>query len=155
MTSRLKRKLNDLGVDTASTKANENFCLVRLFHTKFLSSVYSHQQRIPRLEHLFRHLRNLKTRGSLFRYGNRKLEMRKGGDDCMVHLLVVSQLDTSILWGPKKVRPHCRTNNLNDTNVSLRMGSFYVCFFSLGSCEAEGGATGGLHGRGGSGRVTR
>ncbi|OCH96293.1 hypothetical protein OBBRIDRAFT_787368 [Obba rivulosa] len=28
MTSRLKRKLNDLGVDTASTKANESFCLI-------------------------------------------------------------------------------------------------------------------------------
>ncbi|TBU44672.1 hypothetical protein BD309DRAFT_919406 [Dichomitus squalens] len=28
MTSRLKRKLNDLGVDTASSKANENFCLI-------------------------------------------------------------------------------------------------------------------------------
>ena len=30
MTTRLKRKLNDLGVDTASSKANESFCLVRL-----------------------------------------------------------------------------------------------------------------------------
>ena len=28
MTSRLKRKLNDLGVDTSSSKANESFCLV-------------------------------------------------------------------------------------------------------------------------------
>ncbi|KAK7686311.1 hypothetical protein QCA50_010535 [Cerrena zonata] len=28
MTSRLKRKLNDLGVDTQSTKATENFCLI-------------------------------------------------------------------------------------------------------------------------------
>ena len=28
MTSRLKRKLNDLGVDTFSSKANESFCLV-------------------------------------------------------------------------------------------------------------------------------
>ncbi|KAI1790233.1 hypothetical protein LXA43DRAFT_515639 [Ganoderma leucocontextum] len=28
MTSRLKRKLNDLGVDTTSSKANENFCLI-------------------------------------------------------------------------------------------------------------------------------
>ncbi|TFK92456.1 hypothetical protein K466DRAFT_480570 [Polyporus arcularius HHB13444] len=28
MTSRLKRKLNDLGVDTASSKANESFCLI-------------------------------------------------------------------------------------------------------------------------------
>ena len=28
MTSRLKRKLNDLGVDTYSSKANESFCLV-------------------------------------------------------------------------------------------------------------------------------
>ncbi|KAI0741391.1 hypothetical protein C8Q80DRAFT_1194175 [Daedaleopsis nitida] len=28
MTSRLKRKLNDLGVDTASSKANETFCLI-------------------------------------------------------------------------------------------------------------------------------
>ncbi|KAI0091613.1 hypothetical protein BDY19DRAFT_1067041 [Irpex rosettiformis] len=28
MTSRLKRKLNDLGVDPASSKANENFCLI-------------------------------------------------------------------------------------------------------------------------------
>ncbi|KAJ3532797.1 hypothetical protein NM688_g7372 [Phlebia brevispora] len=28
MTSRLKRKLNDLGVDTSSHKANENFCLI-------------------------------------------------------------------------------------------------------------------------------
>jgi len=28
MTSRLKRKLGDLGVDTTSRKANENFCLV-------------------------------------------------------------------------------------------------------------------------------
>ena len=28
MTSRLKRKLNDLGVDTNSSKANESFCLV-------------------------------------------------------------------------------------------------------------------------------
>ncbi|KAH8104114.1 hypothetical protein BXZ70DRAFT_1005660 [Cristinia sonorae] len=28
MTSRLKRKLHDLGVDTASAKANENFCLI-------------------------------------------------------------------------------------------------------------------------------
>ncbi len=31
MTSRLKRKLNDLGIDTSSSKANENFCLVRLY----------------------------------------------------------------------------------------------------------------------------
>lgn len=30
MTSRLKRKLNDLGVDPSSSKANESFCLVRL-----------------------------------------------------------------------------------------------------------------------------
>jgi len=30
MTSRLKRKLGDLGVDTTSRKANENFCLVGL-----------------------------------------------------------------------------------------------------------------------------
>lgn len=29
MTSRLKKKLNDIGVDTSSAKANENFCLVR------------------------------------------------------------------------------------------------------------------------------
>ncbi|KAI0792217.1 hypothetical protein C8Q75DRAFT_792313 [Abortiporus biennis] len=28
MTTRLKRKLNDLGVDTSSSKANENFCLI-------------------------------------------------------------------------------------------------------------------------------
>lgn len=28
MTSRLKRKLNDLGVDPAGAKANESFCLV-------------------------------------------------------------------------------------------------------------------------------
>lgn len=28
MTSRLKRKLNDLGVDVSSSKANESFCLV-------------------------------------------------------------------------------------------------------------------------------
>ncbi|KAI0079117.1 hypothetical protein K474DRAFT_1705947 [Panus rudis PR-1116 ss-1] len=28
MTSRLKRKLNDLGVDTSSSKVNENFCLI-------------------------------------------------------------------------------------------------------------------------------
>ncbi|KAI9062765.1 hypothetical protein FKP32DRAFT_1593437 [Trametes sanguinea] len=28
MTSRLKRKLNDLGIDTASSKANESFCLI-------------------------------------------------------------------------------------------------------------------------------
>lgn len=28
MTSRLKRKLNDLGVDPSSSKANESFCLV-------------------------------------------------------------------------------------------------------------------------------
>lgn len=28
-TARLKRKLGDLGVDTSSRKANENFCLVR------------------------------------------------------------------------------------------------------------------------------
>lgn len=32
MTSRLKRKLGELGVDTSSRKANENFCLVRLIH---------------------------------------------------------------------------------------------------------------------------
>ena len=30
MTSQLKRKLGDLGVDTTSRKANENFCLVGL-----------------------------------------------------------------------------------------------------------------------------
>ncbi len=30
MTSRLKKKLNDLGVDTSSARVNENFCLVRL-----------------------------------------------------------------------------------------------------------------------------
>ena len=29
MTSRLKRKLNEIGIDTASNKATENFCLVR------------------------------------------------------------------------------------------------------------------------------
>ena len=29
MTSRLKRKLGELGIDTSSRKANENFCLVR------------------------------------------------------------------------------------------------------------------------------
>jgi len=28
MTSRLKRKLGELGVDTSSRRANENFCLV-------------------------------------------------------------------------------------------------------------------------------
>jgi hypothetical protein len=28
-TARLKRKLGDLGIDTSSRKANENFCLVR------------------------------------------------------------------------------------------------------------------------------
>ncbi|KAF8902382.1 hypothetical protein CPB84DRAFT_860751 [Gymnopilus junonius] len=34
MTSRLKKKLGELGVDTASRKANENFCLVS-FHVQF------------------------------------------------------------------------------------------------------------------------
>ena len=31
MTSRLKRKLNDLGVDPTSSKANESFCLVIIY----------------------------------------------------------------------------------------------------------------------------
>jgi hypothetical protein len=31
MTSRLKKKLTDIGVDVSSRKANENFCLVREF----------------------------------------------------------------------------------------------------------------------------
>jgi len=43
MTSRLKRKLGDLGVDTTSRKANENFCLVGLLIRLIMRKNYVNQ----------------------------------------------------------------------------------------------------------------
>lgn len=48
MTSRLKRKLNDLGVDPASAKANESFCLVRRGYRIYRQSSSSHGASVDR-----------------------------------------------------------------------------------------------------------
>lgn len=69
MTSRLKKKLTDIGVDVSSRKANENFCLVREFMLFFQCTVDSTP---GRLGHLFRRLKSPKTLANLFRYGNKK-----------------------------------------------------------------------------------
>ena len=99
MTSRLKRKLNDLGVDTSGHKASENFCLVRM-------TVISSQVTIntcSRLEHLFRRSKSRKIPGSLYRYGSKTSGMSRVDGDYMARSQEGSLLVTSIPSVRRKV----------------------------------------------------
>src|SRR6266571_2794814 len=74
MTSRLKRKLGEIGVDTSSRKANENFCLVCE-----LSSLVSFNGHIPklfrkRLEHLSHLWKSRRILENSFHCGSKKSE---------------------------------------------------------------------------------
>lgn len=143
MTSRLKRKLNDLGVDTSSSKANENFCLVR-----YPSRYPQHNMRtnVHRLERRCPHSRNQKTRVNSSLFGSKMLGMRRDAAGCMVPSLVVSLPVTSILWVPKKVCTCCSYRACDGSRPLLRMDAIHVHFISFGSCKAEGGTTRRLHG---------
>ena len=75
MTSRLKRKLNDLGVDTTSSKANENFCLVSMsvaLSMYVTNTITERRHPDHRSELLFLHSRSRGTLASSFHYGSRR-----------------------------------------------------------------------------------
>jgi hypothetical protein len=68
-TARLKRKLGDLGIDTSSRKANENFCLVR---EHFAYPLLIPTTLLDRLAPHCPHSRNPRTQASSYRYGSRR-----------------------------------------------------------------------------------
>lgn len=84
MSNRLKRKLDDLGVNISSSKVNESFCLVS--RTESFLEIKPTHFACHRLAHPYHHSRNPRTLESLCRYGNRmhvsaKFECLKYLDD--------------------------------------------------------------------------
>ena len=119
-TARLKRRLDDQGINYTNKKAVENFCLVRLTATVGALEL-THTSRLDRhsLASLGEKGRericsDMETRcmprlwllPSQIVNVHRRFEMRRGVDDCMVPSPVASLRVISIPLARKKVRPH-------------------------------------------------
>lgn len=172
MTSRLKRKLNDLGVDMTSSKANENFCLVSVDPhrcTRFADSlnvdiisadwdtssaareVEGHRGVCPLVEAggvwSVSYLGEDNPAQALLvvdRFG-----MKRGGEGYTEHSLVAFQLGTSTPSVRRKVckrSPHRSRCTTSSSAYTSRMDTCYLRIIAKRSCEEQSGPTRRLHG---------
>jgi hypothetical protein len=116
MTTRLKRRLADMGVDASSSKANESFCLVSVPQVSHRLIFIMHKTdrdsfaSFGEVQGYWRVCSTMEAGCALSLLGivhlltQTRSETIKGADVFTAHSPVASQLATSILLGRKKVR---------------------------------------------------